>query len=326
MKYIDVFNGDADGIFSLIQLRKYTPISADDEQLLITGVKRDIKLLSKISDDTAKAAKVQVLDISFDKNTADVNRILTQCDSLFYCDHHKADNLFEHPKLTTRINTEPTVCTGLLINAQLGDKFPLWAIAAAFGDGLDHIAHRHVERLGLAQAQAAQLKELGVLVNYNGYGSDVVDLHFAPADLYQQLLQYDTPFDVIEDTQSPFATLKDGYEADIEKAHHSHRLAQPEVLAVVLDDAAWARRISGTFGNQLAANNPDKPVVVVTHNKQGSYTISLRAPKNTPYGASSICSQFATGGGREGAAGVNELPVNQLDNFIATVIQHYQAV
>ena len=39
-KYIDVFNGDADGIFSLIQWRKSHPITANDQQILITGVKR----------------------------------------------------------------------------------------------------------------------------------------------------------------------------------------------------------------------------------------------------------------------------------------------
>ena len=42
MAYFDVFNGDADGICALLQLRQHTPRIAT----LITGVKRDIGLLS----------------------------------------------------------------------------------------------------------------------------------------------------------------------------------------------------------------------------------------------------------------------------------------
>lgn len=330
MKYIDVFNGDADGIFSLIQWRKAYPILAGDEQILVTGVKRDISLLCQITDDMAKKASITTLDVSFDKNTDDVARLLPICHSFFYCDHHKADTLqtgqfSDSIKLSTSINTEPTVCTGLLINAKLKEKFALWAITAAFGDGLDKIADRHVKRLGLSDIQRNQLKELGVLVNYNGYGSEVADLHFAPVELYKRLIEYETPFDIVADESSPFSVLKNGYEEDMAKAKNGKRITNQRVVAYILDDALWSRRISGTFGNQLAAANPNKPVVVVTHNKKGSYTISLRAPKANPYGASTICSQFPTGGGREGAAGINELPLNQVDEFIQVVVQHYKA-
>lgn len=323
-KYIDVFNGDADGIFSLIQWRKAYPLTAQDQQILITGVKRDIALVSKIDDELAHLSKITVLDISFDKNQEDVNRVLEHCQSLFYCDHHKADSLFEHPKLTSRINTKPTVCTGLLVNGELKGEHSLWAIAAAFGDGLDSIADKYVAQLGLDTTQRHQLKELGVLVNYNGYGSSVDDLHFSPEELYKRLVSYDTPFDVIADENSPFRQLKEGYETDITQAKNSKQLSQEGVIAVILDDAPWARRISGTYGNQLAAENPSQPVIIVTLNAQGSYTISLRAPKEHPHGASTICSKFATGGGREGAAGINELPIDDLDKFLTEVARYYK--
>ena len=41
MTHFDVFNGDADGICALVQLRLATPI----ESVLITGAKREIALL-----------------------------------------------------------------------------------------------------------------------------------------------------------------------------------------------------------------------------------------------------------------------------------------
>ncbi|MCG3858884.1 DHH family phosphoesterase [Psychrobacter sp. Ps2] len=322
-KYIDVFNGDADGIFSLIQLRKSHPITAYDKQILITGVKRDIALVSKIDENLANDAQITVLDVSFDKNDKDVKRVLEHCQSLFYCDHHKADKLFEHKNLKTVINTEPTVCTGLLINNMLNDKNVLWAVAAIYGDGLDNVASEHVKRLGLTQTQCEQLKELGILVNYNGYGNSVADLYFDPADLYQRLVNYDNPFEVVNDSESPYQLLKQGYEADIAKADASEQLVDDDLIVVILEDAPWARRISGTYGNQLAATNLGKPVVIVTDNSKGSYAISLRAPKDNPYGASTICSQFNTGGGREGAAGINALPKNDLNKFVEVVRKYY---
>jgi len=41
----DVFNGDADGICALIQLRRADP---KPDATLITGVKRDIELLERV--------------------------------------------------------------------------------------------------------------------------------------------------------------------------------------------------------------------------------------------------------------------------------------
>ena len=60
--HYDVFNGDADGILALVQLRLAEP----KESTLITGVKRDISLLKQV--DANNATSVTVLDISMEKN------------------------------------------------------------------------------------------------------------------------------------------------------------------------------------------------------------------------------------------------------------------
>jgi len=76
----DVFNGDADGICALLQLRLASP---QDSQL-ITGVKRDINLLQQVSANTGD--RVTVLDVSLDKNRVGLERVLTEGAEVFYVD------------------------------------------------------------------------------------------------------------------------------------------------------------------------------------------------------------------------------------------------
>ena len=64
MNVYDVFNGDADGICALIQLRLAEPA----ETTLITGVKRDIALARQLP--TTEPVNATILDISLDKNRA----------------------------------------------------------------------------------------------------------------------------------------------------------------------------------------------------------------------------------------------------------------
>jgi hypothetical protein len=49
----------------------------------------------------------------------------------------------------------------------------------------------------------------------------------------------------------------------------------------------------------------------------------VRAPKANPARADELCRQFPTGGGRAGAAGINQLPPERFDNFVARFNQTY---
>ena len=60
----DVYNGDADGICSLLQLRLENPLTTER----VTGVKRDIALLERVQ--ASAGDHVTVLDISMAKNSA----------------------------------------------------------------------------------------------------------------------------------------------------------------------------------------------------------------------------------------------------------------
>ena len=41
------------------------------------------------------------------------------------------------------------MCTALIVNEYLNNRFELWAIAAAFGDNLINVAHKRAEELNL---------------------------------------------------------------------------------------------------------------------------------------------------------------------------------
>ncbi|WP_413478114.1 DHH family phosphoesterase [Vibrio hibernica] len=324
--HYDVFNGDADGIIALLQLRLAEPKTSQ----LVTGIKRDINLLTQVAG-VNDVTSITVLDISLQKNLTSLVQLLARSIPIFYCDHHQSGDIPDSPFLETLINLDSETCTSLLINQKLKGQYQTWAIAAAFGDNMVKGALRLATQSQLQPDQIDFLNELGVLINYNGYGADLSDLHFAPADLFRQLLNYPNPFDLQLDTQSPFYQLQAGYHTD--KAHLDNITASyaDEVCEVfILPCQPWARRISGVFGNELVNRDPNKAFAVLTLNKeaalnlgQQSYTVSVRAPLNNRVGADEICGQFATGGGRRAAAGINQLPQQQVDEFISVLSKRY---
>ncbi|ATI46920.1 acetyltransferase [Vibrio parahaemolyticus] len=314
----DIFNGDADGIIALLQLRLADPIDSQ----LITGVKRDIKLVEKV--DVQAGDELTVLDISMEKNMAGLEQALTQGVHVFYADHHKAGDIPQHGNLDAHIDLDANMCTALIVDKLLEGRFHTWAITAAYGDNLIAKADALADQAGLNNEQKAQLKELGTLINYNGYGSKVDDLHFHPADLYRALVQYISPFEVIEDKASPYYQLQSAYQQDMDAAQAVPATHESDTLKLFeLPNTAASRRISGVYGNWLANQNPDSAHAVLTENADGTYTVSLRAPLNNKQGAVAVCGQFPTGGGREAAAGINALRKEDVNAFIDAVETYY---
>ncbi|BDR12203.1 DHH family phosphoesterase [Vibrio sp. STUT-A11] len=314
----DIFNGDADGIIALLQLRLADPLEAK----LVTGVKRDIKLVETV--DVQAGDELTVLDVSMEKNMAGLEHALAQGAHVFYADHHKAGDIPQHGNLDAHIDLDANMCTALIVDKLLQGRFHAWAITAAYGDNLIAKADELADLAGFSAEQKSQLKELGTLINYNGYGSKVDDLHFHPADLYQALKQYASPFDVITDTASPFYQLQAAYQQDMDAAQAIPATHESEKLKLFeLPDNAASRRISGVYGNWLANQNPDSAHAVLTENTDGTYTVSLRAPLNNKQGAVTVCGQFPTGGGREAAAGINALSKDDVSAFIDAVETYY---
>ncbi len=313
MSHFDVFNGDADGLCSLHQLRLAEPC----DSVPVTGVKRDIALLQQV--DLTIASSVTVLDISLDKNRDALVPLLDAAIPVSYFDHHFAGDIPQSTHLNAYIDTDANQCTGLLVNQHLHSAWLVWAIVAAFGDNLLDVARQAAAPLNLSAAQLSQLQTLGTLLNYNGYGSSLDDLYFPPAQLYALLKPYQDPFAFIAE-DSAFKVLDQGFIADMQLASATKPLTRGTKTAVyVFPEAAYARRVSGVFANELAQQNPQRAHALLSTLPNNGYLVSVRAPLNNKTGADELCRQFDTGGGRKAAAGINFLPEADLDRFCASL-------
>ena len=320
MAKIDVFNGDADGICALTQFRNAKPA----ESRLVTGVKRDIALVGQAGIEAGD--DVTVLDISLDKNRDAVVDALEVGAGIFYVDHHFAGDIPVQPGLKTLIDTSPDVCTSILMNAHLGGAFVRWAVVGAFGDNLNASAEALADPLSLSGGNIETLKSLGIYINYNGYGATEDDLHFRPAELYGLVSAYADPLDFVEDGAQHFEKLETGYRDDMARARGTKPSRVSDRTAVFMfPDEPWARRASGVFSNELVNGAPGRAHAVITIRPDGTYLISVRAPLSNKVGASDLCRRFPTGGGREAAAGINNLPGDQLDDFMDQFTAFYSA-
>jgi hypothetical protein len=309
MAHFDVFNGDADGICALHQLRLAAPMLST----LVTGPKHEVGLLARVN--ARPGDLVTVLDISLDTNRAALASLLERGVRVEYFDHHYAGAIPVHHGLTAHIDAAPDVCTSLLVDRHLRGRHRPWAIAAAFGDNLAGPAQTLARTSGLSAEQTTQLRLLGEAMNYNGYGRTEIDLIVAPRKLYETLRPYSNPFDFIA-AEPLVQTLIEGRDADLDMARQCSPYAVLTCGTLhVLPDAAWSWRVQGAFANELAVAEPHRAHAVLVADAADGYAVSVRAPMAAPHGADRLCRAFA-GGGRVGAAGINHLERDRFDEFV----------
>lgn len=317
MTYFDVFNGDADGLCSLRQLRLATP----REAVRITGIKRDVALLQRVP--AVAGDSVTVLDVSMETNRDALLSLLGRGVAVQYFDHHDAGEIPSHPLLQTVVEPLPNTCTGILVDRYLGGSWRKWAIAAAFGDNFGREARALADSLALPPGDVATLQEVGECLNYNAYGDSESDLIIHPDALYALLEQYADPLQFAA-AEPVFRQIREVRERDLASA----RQIRPHVTLAcgtvyVLPDEAWSRRVRGDFGNILTRSNSEQAHAILTVNQQVGYTVSVRAPLSNRRDADRLCKLFPTGGGRPAAAGVNHLPASELDAFVAAFAKIY---
>lgn len=312
MTHYDAFNGDADGLCSLHQLRLAEP----RESVLVTGVKRDIDLVRRI--DIRQASSATILDVSLDKNRDALVPLLENGVRVEYFDHHFAGEIPAYSSLQANIDTDANACTGLIVNRHLQGAHLAWAITAAFGDNLLSTARDAAAPLKLAAEKISELQTLGTLLNYNGYGSSLDDLFYPPAQLYLRMRPFADPFAFMAEDEA-FSVLETGYSSDMQRAADLQpEQADDSTALFMFPDEPFARRVSGVLSNDLAQRSPDRAHALLSLLPSGDYLVSVRAPLNRKEGADTLCRQFDTGGGRKAAAGINRLPASDVDRFAAT--------
>jgi len=319
MSYIDVANGDADGLCALHQLRLAEPLEAT----LVTGVKRDIALVERVR--ARSGDVVTVLDVSLERNRAALLRLLDAGVRVRYFDHHHSGEIPVHRGLEAHIETQGGTCTSILVDAHLGGRFRAWAVVAAFGDNLGDAARRLAQSLALTDSQLEALGELGDSMNYNAYGETIADLRIPPAELYGLIGPYADPLQFLA-REAVFEELRNGWREDMNRALAlGPQSDSPHTALYELPDAPWSRRVIGAFANHLAISHPDRACSVLAPNSRGGYVVSIRAPRDHPKGADGLCREYPTGGGRHEAAGIDNLAEEELPGFMLRFESYFES-
>lgn len=307
----DVCNGDADGLCSAVQWRLHEPASVT----LVTGLKHQLALLEEVP--AGRGDEVNVFDLALPPNRSALRRLLDAGARVRYFDHHAPDGALPTGALfEARFDTASDTCTSLLVDARIGGACHGWALAGTYGDNLVEVADRLAAKWGFDASDRTLLRRLGEAINYNAYGEDERDVCVAPASLYEIMVNYRDPREMLR------------REAIIDEIDAQRRNDLRRGLAIaprwqdahgsvhVLPDAAWSRRALGGLANELANGAPQSAHAVLKARRDGGYAVSVRAPLQAPHGAQRLCVRFG-GGGRARAAGIDTLPDAELDRFIA---------
>lgn len=309
MGFYDVFNGDADGLCALHQLRLVEPRDATP----VTGTKRDIALVRRVH--LTAGDRLTVCDISLETNAAAVVAALDAGASIEWFDHHRAGQVPPHPALVLHHDPSPAICTSAIVDRHLGGAHRAWAVVGAFGDNLDETAVSLARTLGLDDAAITASKQLGECLNYNAYGDSVDELLFHPVDLMRRMAGFAAPL-AFATADAACARIADAMRDDLGRAHALTALDENDAVACyALPDAAWSRRVSGAFANRIARADPRRAHAVLTPSR-GAFAVSIRAPIAAPRGADRLAVQFENGGGREAAAGINGMPASDVPRFL----------
>lgn len=308
MSHFDVFNGDADGLCALQQLRLAEP----REAVLVTGVKRDIALLARVP--AQQGDTVTVLDVSMARNREALEGLLARGVRVEWFDHHFAGEPLVHPGLRAVLDAAPGVCTSLLVDRHLRGAHRAWAVVGAYGDNMAPAAQALAG--AMSPDERERLRTLGEAINYNAYGETEADLLLAPAQLRELLRPYRDPLEfLVREPVAQVLIARQRDDMDLASSVKPARVLQGGTLHV-LPDAAWSRRVQGVFANALARAEPGHAHAVLCPSGPEAFMVSVRAPLQSPQGADALCRGFATGGGRAAAAGIDVLPRERLESFI----------
>jgi hypothetical protein len=314
--YFDVFNGDADGICALHQLRLAEP----RDSTLVTGLKRDIQLLDSVR--AAAGDEVTVLDISLDRNREGLEALLACGAHVRYFDHHYAGAIPRHPNLDPVIDASGALCTSGLVDRYLDGRQRVWSVAGAFGDGFEDLAMELAGTLALDDERIAILRELGrrSTTTPTVKARTMSRSRRGPLPRGRALRGSVRAFPLRARRRTPVPAAR----ADLQRAMEIPAArVSPTADAYVLPDAGWSRRVSGTFANRLVNDAPGRAHAVLTPRLGGGYVVSVRSVRGRAPSAVDFCRRYPEGGGRLTAAGIEALDPGELEPFLAAFVDAF---
>ena len=302
---VDVCNGDADGLCSLLQWRLHEPRIST----LVAGLRRDVGLLARVH--ARSGDEVLVCDLPMDCNRSALRRLLDCGATVQYFDHHVADEVTRHPRLRATVDFSRGVCTSLLVDRVLGGRYRGWAVVGAYGKNLTTVANGLALGMGLGAQARVRLRQLGELISYNACGVDEADATIAPAHLYEVLSRYSDPLDCLEAE----TVVQDLDVARQEDLSHAFALApywqDAHASVYMLPDTAWSRRVAGCVDKQFSVAEPQRASAVLRSKGDGRFHASVRAPLGAPENVGE-----SLAGGRSAHWVVDDLPAGEVDHFI----------
>jgi hypothetical protein len=271
----DVFNGDADGICALLQLRLQ-----DDERArrrLVTGVKRDIRLLEKI----------QVRPRDRDHGARYLARFEPRRPRAGAGGRRAEVTLVRSPLRRRDPGARGCWPSSIL---RPGCARACWwtaTLAARSTPGPSSApsattSKRRPAASREADFDAGQAKRccaLGEALNHNAYGESVADLRYPPAELYRHA-------EAVSPARSPSSPRRRpsrNCARAIARTCALPRTLRPVLaeeggLVFVLPDTAWARRVSGVFANRLDDGaHAERAIAVLTSRRRAAASWSACA-------------------------------------------------
>lgn len=314
------FNGDADGLAA----QQILGLEVGHGALKISGTKREIELLGRLP--PMAAGHVYALDISLRRNLDRLPALLGQGTiQVTWFDHHDPGEPAPHANLSVHVNQAPETCTGAIVHAFFGRRHPLWAALAAFGDNLPATASALAAAGGASAHETQLLRRAGILINYNAYGEEPGDQLFTALEIARRMEPHRSPLDFCWDAEV-FPPLAAQFEADQEAFGALAPLVEaPGAKAFVAPDAPFARRYGATWANDRALDNPQEAFAVLHASRDGTYRVSIRSPRREGEvpAAGDLAKEFAGGGGRRLAGGIDALPAGELDRFARRFAEFY---
>ncbi|MDB5103573.1 MAG: hypothetical protein JWP91_1262 [Fibrobacteres bacterium] len=322
-----VFNGDADGLVA----QHILGLELGQPRLRITGRKRDIELLRLVP--PMESGEIHAADISLRRNLGALTPWLPILDRgnlrITWYDHHDPGEPPAHPGLVLHINQAPETCTAAIVNAAYGLKHPLWAAMAAFGDNLPATASALASSGGASSHEAALLRRVGLLLNYNAYGEMPGDTLFEAGWLAERMAPYASALDFCWE-ESIIGPLAARFDADRGRFQElSPLLDAGGARAFLVPDEPFSRRYAATWANERVMQEPGDALALIHPRADGTFMVSIRAPRDwratgtTAPSAADLAKEFPTGGGRKLAAGIDALPGEMLEGFLERFGAYY---